>query len=181
MTQAFVQGFSEQQKGALKEVTSKLIRAGSRLADRAKVLDARIADLTMKKGDLISSSHKVEEALAEFREQQRVLGKEMYALPEPGEEQPIFTMPPSTNSVTISNQTIAVRTSGTISRTPSANFDNVVHLQMTANLGDLEQSITPILQSQLAHSDPCGEQVAIQRAMVSTSSPTTDVSGPVAF
>ena len=175
LNKAFVQGFSEQQKGALKEVTWKLIRADSRLADRAKALDARIADRTTEKGEFIGSFHKVEEALADFREQQRVLGKEMYALPDPGEEQPIFTMSPSTNSVTIGNQTIAVRTSATISRAPAANLDNVVHLQMSSNLGDLQQSIAPILQAQLAHSDPCGEHVAIQQAAVSTSSPTTDV------
>ena len=175
LNKAFVQGFSEQQKGALKELTWKLIRADSRLADRAKALDARIADRTTEKGEFIGSFHKVEEALADFREQQRVLGKEMYALPDPGEEQPIFTMSPSTNSVTIGNQTIAVRTSATISRAPAANLDNVVHLQMSSNLGDLQQSIAPILQAQLAHSDPCGEHVAIQQAAVSTSSPTTDV------
>ena len=175
LNKAFVQGFSEQQKGALKELTWKLIRADSRLADRAKALDARIADRTTAKGEFIGSFHKVEEALADFREQQRVLGKEMYALPDPGEEQPIFTMSPSTNSVTIGNQTIAVRTSATISRAPAANLDNVVHLQMSSNLGDLQQSIAPILQAQLAHSDPCGEHVAIQQAVVSTSSPTTDV------
>ena len=175
LNKAFLQGFSEQQKGALKEVIWKMTRSDSRLADRAKALDARIADLTTKKSGLISSSLKVEEALADFREQQRVLGKEMCALPDPGEEQPIFTMPPSTSFVTIGNQTIAVRTSATISRAPAANLDNVVHLQMSSNLGDLQQSITPILQSQLAHSDPCGERVAIQQAMVSTSSPTTDV------
>jgi len=175
LNKAFVQGFSEQQKGALKELTWKLIRADSRLADRAKALDARIADRTTAKGEFIGSFHKVEEALADFREQQRVLGKEMYALPDPGEEQPIFTMPPSTSSVTIGNQTIAVRTSATISRAPAANLDNVVHLQMSSNLGDLQQSIAPILQAQLAHSDPCGEHVAIQQAAVSTSSPTTDV------
>ena len=181
LNKAFVQRFSEQQKGALKEVTWKLIRADSRLADRAKALDARIADLTTKKSEFISSSLKVEGALADFREQLRVLGKEMYALPDPGEEQPIFTMSPSTSSVTIGNQTIAVRTSATISRAPAANLDNVVHLQMSSNLGDLQQSITPILQSQLAHSDPCGERVAIQQAMVSTSSPTTDVSVQLHF
>jgi len=175
LNKAFVQGFSEQQKGALKEVTWKLIRADSRLADRAKALDARIADRITKKSELISSSLKVEGALADFREELRVLGKEMYALPDPGEEQPIFTMPASTNSVTIGNQTIAVRTSATISRAPAANLDNLVHLQMSSNLGDLQQSITPILQSQLAHSDACGERVAIQQAMVSISSPTTDV------
>jgi hypothetical protein len=175
LNKAFVQGFSEQQKGALKEVTWKMTRSDSRLADRAKALDARIADLTTKKSGLISSSLKVEEALADFREQLRVLGKEMYALPDPGEEQPIFTMPPSTSSVTIGNQTIAVRTSATISRAPAANLDNVVHLQMSSSLGDLQQSIAPILQAQLAHSDPCGEHVAIQQAVVSTSSPTTDV------
>lgn len=175
LNQAFIQGFSEQQKGALKEVTSRLIHADSRMADVVKALDARIADLTTKKGEIISSSRRVEQALADFREQQGVLGKEMYALPDPEEEQLIFTMPPSTNPVTIGNQTIAVRTSGTISRTSAANFDNVVHLHLTTNLGDLQQSITPILQSQLAYSDPCGQQVAIQQAMVSTLSPTTDV------
>jgi len=165
-----VQGFSEQQKGALKEVTWKLIRADSRLADRAKALDARIADRITKKSELISSSLKVEGALADFREELRVLGKEMYALPDPGEEQPIFTMPASTNSVTIGNQTIAVRTSATISRAPAANLDNLVHLQMSSNLGDLQQSITPILQSHLAHSDACGERVAIQQAMSGSAS-----------
>lgn len=175
LNKAFVQGLSEPQKGALKEVTWKLTHADSRLADRAKALDARIADLTTTKSELIGSSLKVEGALADFREQLRVLGKEMYALPDPAEEQPIFTMPPSTSSVTIGNQTIAVRTSATISRAPAANLDNLVHLQMSSNLGDLQQSIVPILQAQLAHSDPCGERVAIQQAVVSTSSPTTEV------
>ena len=175
LNRAFVQGFSEQQKSALNQVTAKLIRADYRLADRAKVLDAEIADLTAEKGKLISSSHKTEEALADFREQQRVLGKEMYALPDAAEEQPIFTMPPSTNSVTIGSQTIVVSTSGTISSMPATNIDHLVHLQMSSNLGGLQQSITPILRSQLAHSAPCGEQVAIQQAIVGISSPTTNV------
>src|SRR5450631_4165252 len=55
LNEDFLQGFSEQQKGALKQVTSKLIRADYRLAERAKVLDAKIADLTTEKGELISS------------------------------------------------------------------------------------------------------------------------------
>ncbi len=175
LNKAFLQGFSEQQKAALKPVTAKLIRADYRLADRAKTLDAKIADLTTEKGELISSSHKTEEALTEFREQQRVLGKEMYALPDSAEEQPIFTMPPSTNSVTIGSQMIVVSTSGKISSIPATNIDHLVHLQMSANLGGLQQSMTRILQSQLAHSAPCGEQLAIQQAVVGTSSPTTDV------
>src|ERR1035441_416290 len=175
LNKAFVEGFSESQKGALTVVTSKLIRADSRLVDQAKALDVSVSDLTTKKGDFVSASHRFEKAFTDFREQQRVLGEQMYALPDPGEEQPLFTMPASTNSVTIGNQTIAVRTSSAISRTSTANFDGLVHLQMTTNLGDLQQSVTSILQSQMAHSDPCGEQVTIQQAMVGTSSPTTDV------
>jgi hypothetical protein len=175
LNKAFMQGFSEQQKGALKPVTSKLIRSDYRLAERAKALDAKIAERTTEKGDLIGSSHKIEEALADFREQQRVLGKEMYALPDSAAEQPIFTMPPATTSVTIGSQTIVVSTSGTISSIPATNLDHWVHLQMSSNLGGLQQSITQILQSQLAHSAPCGERVAIPRAIVGTSSPTTDV------
>lgn len=174
-TKTFLESFSERQRVALKEVTSKFVGANSRLADRTKALGVRIADVTTNKGELVASSNKVEEALASFREQQRLLGKAMYALPDPEEEQPIFTLPASTNSATIGSQTIAVRTSGTIFRTPAERLSSVVHLQIVANLGDLQQSITPVLQSLLAHSDPCGERVTVQQAMVSTASPTTDV------
>lgn len=174
-TRAFLEGLSEPQKASLKEVTSRLMSADSRLADRIKVLDLKIADVTTNKAEFVSSSNKVEEALANFREQQRLLGKAMYALPDPEEEQPILTLPSSTNSATVGNQTITVRTSGTIFRTPAERLSNVVHLQILASLGDLQQSITPILQSLLARSDPCGEQVAVQQAMISTASPTTDV------
>jgi hypothetical protein len=175
MNKAFIEGFAESQKGALTVVTSKLIRADSRLVDQAKALDASVRDLTTNKGEFVSAAHRFEKAFTDFREQQRVLGEQMYALPDPAEEQLLFTMPASTNSVTLGDRTILVRTASTISRPSTASFDGVVHLQMTANLGDLQQSISSVLQSQLARSDPCGEQVTVPQAMVGTSSPTTDV------
>jgi hypothetical protein len=175
LNKAFIESFSESQKGALTVVTTKLIRADSRLVDQAKALDASVSDLTTNKGEFASATHRFEKTFTDFREQQRLLGEQMYALPDPGEEQLLFTMPASTNSVTLGDQTIVVRTSSTISRPSTASFDGVVHLRMTANLGDLQQSISSVLQSQLARSDPCGEQVTIQQAMIGTSSPTTDV------
>jgi hypothetical protein len=174
-TKAFLESLSELQRVTLKEVTSKLVGADSRLADRTKALEVRIAGVTTNQGERVDSSNKVEEALANFREQQRLLGKAMYALADPEEEQPIFALAASTISATVGNQTIAVRTSGNLFRTPAERLSSVVHVQIVANLGDLQQSITPVLQSLLAHSDPCGERVTVQQAMVSTSSPTTDV------
>jgi len=174
-TKTFLESFSERQRVALKEVTSKFVGANSRLADRTKALGVRIADVTTNRGERVDSSNKVEEALANFREQQRLLGRAMYALADPEEEQPIFALADSTISATIGNQTIAVRTSGNLFRTPAERFSSVVHVQIIANLGDLQQSITSVLRSLLAHSDPCGERITVQQAVISTSSPTTDV------
>ena len=159
----------------MKQITSKLLGADARLAERSKILGMRIGDTTMTRGDLVGSSNRVEEAIANFREHERLLGKAMYALADPEEEQPIFTLPASTITGTIGNQTVAVRTSGTIFRAPAERLSNGVHVQIVANLGDLQQSMTQVLQSLLTHPDPCGERVTVQQSMVSMAPPTAEV------
>jgi hypothetical protein len=57
----------------------------------------------------------------------------MYTLRDSAEEQPIVTMPPSTNSVTIGSQTIAVSTSGAISSIPATNIDQPVIAELLSN------------------------------------------------
>jgi hypothetical protein len=174
-TRVFLESFSDLQNLALKQTTSKLVGADSRLSDRTKALEVRIGNALTQKVELATLCSKVGEALDNLREQQRLLGKAMYAVPDPEEEQPIFTLPASTNSATVGSQTIAVRTSGTILRSPAERLSNGIHLQIVANLGDLQQSMTAILQTLFAQSDPCGERVAIQRSMVSIAPPTADI------
>jgi hypothetical protein len=174
-TKTLLESFSEPQRVALRRITSKMLSADSRLAERSGEFEMRIGDTTMTRHDLVGSSNRVEEAIANYREQERQLGVAMYALADPEEEQPIITLAGSMKASTIGNQTITVRTSGTIFRAPAERLSNRVHVQILANLGDLQQSLTQVLQSLLTHPDPCGERVSVQQSMLSIASPTAEV------
>ena len=167
----YLEGFSGSQKVALREITRKLIHADSRLAERAKALDEQIGESKTTRAEFVNSCNNLDDALTSFRDEQSLLGKEMYALPNPGDPVRILTTSPVANVVTIGDQAVAVTASSTVFGTGARSFDGVFDLEVIANLGGLQQDITQILRSQLVQTDPCGEQISIQRAVVGTSSP----------
>ncbi len=96
------------------------------------------------------------------------------ASPSGGQEL-TFKIPPAKFSVNIENQPIAITASGIISRVAAERGENVFRLKLIADLSDLQQNITQILQSQLDRSERCGERLAIQNATLTPLAPASVV------
>jgi hypothetical protein len=77
-------------------------------------------------------------------------------------------IPPVTISVPIDNQPVAISTSAIL----SGSLDSFT-FKLTADLADLQDRITPILQSQLNRSDRCGERLSVERATLVPASPAS--------
>ena len=69
--------------------------------------------------------------------------------PPSGGQELTFKIPPEKFSVNIENQPIAITASGVISKVAAERGENVFRPKLIANLSDLQQNITQILQSQL--------------------------------
>jgi hypothetical protein len=75
-------------------------------------------------------------------------------------------IPPVKISVPIDNQPVTVSTSAIL----SGSLDSFT-FKLTADLADLQDHITAILQSQLNRSDRCGERLSVERATLVPASP----------
>lgn len=75
-----------------------------------------------------------------------------------------FRIPPQRIPLNIENQPLSVIASGTISVATRGHDEYILKLELDADLSDLQQNITTILQSQLDKNDPCGDRIAIEHA-----------------
>ncbi len=75
-------------------------------------------------------------------------------------------IPPVKLSIPIDNQPVTISTSAIL----SGSLDSFT-FKLTADLSDLQDRITPILQSQLNRSDRCGERLSVERATLVPASP----------
>jgi len=71
-----------------------------------------------------------------------------------------FKLPPLKSSLTLEGQPVAITFWGAVS--PS-------HLSATADLGDFQDHLTPILAAQLNRSDKCGERLTVEKAVLAPS------------
>ncbi|MGO8791198.1 MAG: hypothetical protein ACLQVL_27965 [Terriglobia bacterium] len=71
----------------------------------------------------------------------------------------------------IENQPLSVIASGTISVATRGHDEYILKLELDADLSDLQQNITTILQSQLDKNDPCGDRIAIEHATLVPAGP----------
>jgi hypothetical protein len=76
----------------------------------------------------------------------------------------IFKIPPTTRTVEVAGQPIAITAFGTVSGISKQGDQDVFKLSLTADLADLQQNFTALLQSQLDRSDKCGDRIAIHNA-----------------
>jgi hypothetical protein len=76
----------------------------------------------------------------------------------------VFKIPPTTRSFDVAGQPITVVASGTVSGITKQADQDVFKLSLTADLSDLQQDMTALLQSQLDRSDRCGDRIAVQNA-----------------
>jgi hypothetical protein len=165
----FLEGFSEQQKSGLREITRKLIKADSELAQQANAFHQQIGDGKAVGPQAVSSqiggfAQNLERTLASFRGEQLDLGQEMSIVTPASRQEFTLNIPPVTNSVRFADQPISITTSGAISRGSANAGPNTFALELTADMSDLQQNITEVLRAALDKADRCGERIAIQTA-----------------
>jgi hypothetical protein len=76
----------------------------------------------------------------------------------------VFKIPPTTRTVEVAGQPISITAFGTVSAISKQGDQDVFKLSLTADLADLQQNFTALLQAQLDRSDKCGDRIAIQNA-----------------
>jgi hypothetical protein len=64
----------------------------------------------------------------------------------------------------IKDQSITITASAIVSMHSKNQETSMFKLELTADLGELQQNITPLLASQLDKNDACGERIAIEHA-----------------
>jgi hypothetical protein len=170
----FLAGFSEPQKSGLKEISKRLIKADSDLAQQAKALDLEAGNSKTDRQPIAASAQTLEHALTIFQTQQIGLGEEM-SIGSGTNGDSAFNLAQVKRSITVASQPIAITTSEVISNSVASGGQNTFKLQLTADLSDLQQNITDVLHSELDKSDRCGERIAVQGATLTPSEPASVV------
>lgn len=167
--QNFLTSFSDAQKSGLQDLTKKLAKSDSELDKQSKLLDEAGKSVASAAELLSSAAAALEKELAVFQNEQLALGREMGILLS--DENVAFKLPTVTNSISVAGQSISLPTSGTASRASVENGRNVYSLELTSDLGDLQQNIPAILRPALARSPRCGERIQLQEASLTPAVP----------
>ena len=84
-------------------------------------------------------------------------------------------IPPVQVPLNLQGQQVVVTVAGRISESPGVSVDNkesqTYNLDLHADLGDLQDHATPILQAELNQSNKCGERIEIQNATLAPAAP----------
>jgi len=189
-TQNFLASFSDAQKSGLKDISAKLAKADSELDKQTKALDQIVQTLKPESEQISNSAASLDKALASFQNEQLALGGEMSILFPTAGQNVTFSLPPVTNSINSSGQSISFPLSGAVSRvvsetpvpeTSAENGHNVFRLTVVADLSDLQQNITRILRSELTRYPRCGERIEVQQATLTPLEPASLVVATLHF
>ncbi|MFZ0783294.1 MAG: hypothetical protein WAM86_19285 [Candidatus Sulfotelmatobacter sp.] len=168
----FMDGFSDAQKSGLKEISKRLVKEDSDLAQQAKALDA-VVEGKVVGPQATSSAQSLEHALTIFQHEQLDLGEEMSIGAANNRQDVAFNLPPVKNSIRFANQPIEIVTSGVVSKGVAEGGQNTFKLELTADLSDLQHEITEVLRGGLDKADRCGEQIAIRNAALTPAAPAS--------
>jgi hypothetical protein len=169
LNKKFLEGFSEPQKSGLKEITKRLGKADSELAQQARTLDQQV-EANAASTQMAGAARSVEGALTAFQHEQADLGDEM-SIVSSSSSAVAFNIPTVKNTVNFVNQPVAITTSGTISKAVGEAGQNTFAMELTADLSDLQQTITDVLHTKLDTSDRCGERIALETAAFTPQEP----------
>jgi hypothetical protein len=166
---SFLQKLSDRQKNGLKETVKKLDKAESELTQQTKALDLQVEEAKSGGPQIAASAQNLERSLATFRGQQIDLGGEMSIGGAAGDQGVILTLHPVKSSINFSGRDVEIITSGAISKAVLQTVPDTFHLEMIADMSDLQRNLSQVLRAQLDRSDSCGEQLAIRTAVLSSS------------
>src|ERR1700723_3756361 len=144
LNKRLLEGFSEAQKSGLKEITKRLGKADSELAQQAKVLEQEF-EATATAPQMAGSAQNLERALTTFQRAQADLGEEMSIAPSSKGQDSAFNLPPVKNTVKFADQAITVITSGVVSNSVAEGGGNTFAVQVTVDMSALQQTITDVL------------------------------------
>lgn len=85
----------------------------------------------------------------------------------------VFKIPPTSHSFDVAGQPITIIASRTVSGISKQGDQDVFKLSLTADLADLQQNLTALLQSQLDRDDRCGDRIAVQNATLVPTAPAS--------
>jgi hypothetical protein len=98
----------------------------------------------------------------------------MGASPINGSDQGItFKIPPVKIPLNIKDQHVTIVASALITMVAKDRGLNVLKLELTADLADLQQNMTGVLSSELDKDDRCGDRIAIQHATLTPLEPAS--------
>jgi hypothetical protein len=171
----FLDGFTEAQKSGLKEISKRLVKADSDLAQQAKAFDVEAGNSKSVGQPITASAQSLDRALTSFQTQQIGMGEEMSIGNGKSGADFAFNLAPVKRSITVANQAITITSSEVIFNGVALGGQDIFKLQLTADLSDLQQDISDVLHSQLDKSERCGERIAVQDATLTPSEPASVV------
>jgi len=84
-----------------------------------------------------------------------------------------FKIPPVKIPLNVKDQRVIISASALITLRTKAQGMNILNLQLSADLSDLQQNITDVLSSELDKDDHCGDRIAIQHATLTPVEPAS--------
>lgn len=105
-----------------------------------------------------------------------LLGLLLIASVSPGQgakQTATFKIPPVKIPLNVKDQTVTIVASGLIAVTRYEHGSNIVRLELSADLSDLQRNLTHLLSSQLDKDDRCGDRIAIQNATLTPENPAS--------
>lgn len=165
----FLDSFSDPQKAGLKEISKRLIKDDSDLAQAARSFGAEVGNVKGSAQAITPAAQTLEHALATLRQHQVDLGQEM-SIGSTSASDSAFNLTPLKTSVKFANQAIAITTSGVVSRGQPEGGQSVFAMELTEDLSDLQQNATEVLRAQLDQYDRCGERIEIHNATLAPQS-----------
>ena len=172
LNKKFIEGFSEAQKSGLKEITKRLGKADSELAQTARSLDQQV-EANAAIAQMAGTARSVEGVLTGFQREQADLGDEMSISSPNGNSDVAFDIPTVKSKINFADQAFSITTSGTISKPVAVAGQNSFAMELTADMSDLQETITDVLHAKLDTSDRCGERIALQTAALTPQEPAS--------
>jgi hypothetical protein len=172
LNKKFLEGFSDAQKSGLKEITKRLTKSDSELAQQARVVDQGV-EINAPAAQMLISAQSLDRALSSFQRAQVDLGEEMSIENPNSNANFAYNLLPVKNSLNVANQPMAIITSGVVSKGVEKGDPNTFAVELTTDLSDLQLTIADVLRAELNKSDRCGERIAIQTVALNPQQPAS--------
>jgi len=169
-TSHLLAGFSPEQKAGLKEITAKLMKAESELAEQQKTLETGSNAGPDAATSIAAHPEALRKALSDFRTEQESLAVEMGIILAEAGQNVVFNVPSRKLTVRIAGQPISIAPSAVITR---ASGTDTYKVEATTNLADLQDNIAAVLGSMLNQAEPCGERITVQDATLEPTIPSS--------